>query len=108
MQDLKASLTYGVKILEFKGVKMKKRKVLLYCNDKLKEKELVIDTSQRVDGIYYKTNLGMIPIAYLYDPKYKKEIEDIVAQLETKRKELLILENKMFSIELPKYRLINE
>lgn len=50
-----------------------------------------------VDGLYYQTSKGILPIAYLIDPARKEDLEVMFRLLRKARKDLKDLEYRMFS-----------
>lgn len=54
-----------------------------------------------VEGMYYKTDKGMIPKAYLFDPKHRQDLLKTLHAIQEERRKLNVFEHAMFSKVLP-------
>ena len=65
-----------------------------------------IETEKRkVEGLYYVTDKGMIPIAYLMKLEHHNEIEADLAEIRRRRKELAKFEYETLAIKFYGFRI---
>lgn len=72
------------------------------------EDEVEVNSLIPIDGMWYSTNRGLEPIAYLYDPKHKETLDVLLDQYRRKLAEMREYETHLFYKVLPNYRIKGE
>ena len=67
--------------------------------------EVEVFKKKRIGDMYYRTDRGMIPIAYLFKPENHEQLEKCCHAIRKKREELLDFEYDYFNNVFPKLRI---
>jgi hypothetical protein len=66
--------------------------------------EIEVYSTQRVEGMYYKTEKGMIPLAYLYPLDKREQLEALLKEIRDAEKVCEDIKARIYYQELPKLR----
>ena len=47
----------------------------------VEDESFLYDDSVRIDGLYYKTSMGILPVAYIFPESSREKVEALLAKL---------------------------